>query len=163
MSTSHLSVVVVVVVVDHCAFRWALMCMSFGLNCSLYPLFPMRRFMWNCLCFISITSTYRNMLSLCHTAPVLSPGFACFYVHASVRHHEPIYIFLMNIYWWHLLPFLFFYFFWIILGICVLDPAVSHCSSCTNWMKLLRYNKCRVNQRKAVGGRNPSKVICQVR
>lgn len=45
--------------------------------------------------------------------------------------------------------------------VCVLDPAVAHCSSCTNWIKPLGYNKSRVNKWKAVCGSNSSKIIFQ--
>lgn len=120
---------------------------------SLFPLFPMRRSLWNCYCFISVTSTYSNMSSLSYAAPL---PWLCLL-------HYTINIFLWNIYWWHVLPS--FGFFLNILyhysEMCVLDPAVAHCSSCTSGIKPLSYNTPRANKWKAVSGSDSLKVEFQ--
>lgn len=139
------------------------LCVSVDLNVSVLwtelqpvPLVSHGDPSWgNFFCFISIIFTNRNMFGFFHTAPVFSPGFACFYVHASVGHSEPIYIFLINIYWWHVLPFFFFYFFCNYLGICVLDPAVAHCSPFYKLKKTLLFrikDDSSVRKQKVVDG-----------
>lgn len=72
--------------------------------------------------FISVTPAHGNIQPHPHSCS--PPGFACFYVHA--KHCEPIYIFLMNIYTHGMFPSS------ALLGKCVLDPAVVHCSSFMN-------------------------------
>lgn len=112
MSTSHLSVVA-----DHCAFGWALMCLCFWLNSARVP--------WGGWCDISFVPFQSHLqtgtCSVSPTVPVLSPGFACFCVHASDTLSQSIYF--SGIYIVGTCSFLLF-----LLNyskICVLDPAVA--------------------------------------
>lgn len=92
MSALYLSVVVVIV--DHCALWLGLTVSLFWTKGQIasHGIVVVKKLLFH---FIF---TYRIMFSLSYTALVLSPGFACFCVRASVRFSKLVYIFLMNIY-----------------------------------------------------------------
>lgn len=90
MSASHLSFVIVV---DHCAFWLGLIVTLLWTELQLASHGIVLLYS---VCFISSLTT-EHVQSLLHSF-VLSPGFACFNVHASVKYNELIYIFLRNIY-----------------------------------------------------------------
>lgn len=54
-----------------------------------------------------------------------------------------------------------FYIFYHYSEMCVLDPAVARCSSCTSGIKPLSYNTSRANKWKAVSGSDSPKVEFQ--